>query len=57
MSASSSTSSVFSENTTDLEMSTSAYLSPPCGSETGETKQSSVQPLPNQNFGIRAVWK
>lgn len=37
-------SSVFSENTTDLEITTSAYLSPPRGSETGETKQSSVQP-------------
>lgn len=56
MSAASS-SSVFIENTTDLEIITSAYLSPPFSSETGETKQSSVRPLPNQNFGISAVWE
>lgn len=35
MSAASS-SSVFIENTTDLEIITSAYLSPPCSSETGD---------------------
>lgn len=57
MSAASSSSSVFIENTTDLEIITSAYLSPPFSSETGETKQSSVRPLPNQNFGISAVWE